>query len=209
MEFLVSLTFTARGIHWTVVFCYSHVSVSVCTRCLRTSSLRRGCMLYGNTTTQSVYREIRDRFSTKTPEILRYRELGSISNQIDELRTTRVTSPYPIASPRITNSNTKLGGVEKIGSLCACEVMVTSLHVPPTHLRTDQALVEAPGTSISLRVSCLRGKPVDTSASWRPNAANSVQGTPVSRHSGRVQAPLIRTATTTLALPRVSEDLAL
>ena len=55
----------------------------------------------------------------------------------------------------------------------ACEVATTSLHMPPTHLRVNKALVELRGPAISLCVSCLRGKPVDTSISWIPNTADS------------------------------------
>ena len=55
----------------------------------------------------------------------------------------------------------------------ACEVTKTSLHVPPTHLRVNEALVELRELVISLRVSCLRGEPVDTRVSWIPNTINS------------------------------------
>ena len=55
----------------------------------------------------------------------------------------------------------------------ACEVTATSLHVPPTHLRTVQALVELQELAISLHVSCLRAEPVDTCVLWISNTTGN------------------------------------
>lgn len=86
---------------------------------------------------------------------------------------------------------------------------MTSLHVPPTRLRVNQALVELQVPSISLCVSCLRGKPVDTSVSWIPNTTDSNPRCPHFAPSRTRTGTAHRNYNNNPTLLRVSEDLAL
>ena len=73
-----------------------------------------------------------------------------ISNQIMNYWQRAGDLTFSEGPPRITNSNAKLGGVEKIVHCGACEVTVTSLHVPPTHLRIVQVVAKLQGLAVSL-----------------------------------------------------------
>ena len=112
---------------------------------------------------------------------------------------------------RITDSNAKLeGGWKKLAHCSACEVTMTSLHVPPTHLRVNKALVELQELALSLCVSCLRGKPVDTRVSWIPNTTDSDPRRPQFRATlNAYRHRSLGYCNNNPALLRVSEDLAL
>ena len=105
----------------------------------------------------------------------RYYGLGNIWES--QIRLMNYEQPGDLTSAeelsQIRNSNAKLEGWKKLDHCGACEATMASLHVPPTHLRTAQALVKLQEPAISLRVSCLRGKPVDACDSWKPNIPGS------------------------------------
>lgn len=86
---------------------------------------------------------------------------------------------------------------------------MTSLRVPPTRLRYVCDPVQLQELAISFRVSCLREKPVDTSVSWIPNAANinprRLHFAPLGMRTGTAR----QNCNNDLALLYVSEDLAL
>jgi hypothetical protein len=116
------------------------------------------------------------------------------------------TSPYmKHCRLRITNSNTKLEG-GKNWLTGACEVTSDFPTRATNASPGQQGSRRAPGTChIALRLVLERETRRHTVSPGYPMPPTVIQGVPVSRHSERVQAPLIETATTPLfcAYPRI------